>query len=359
MKKFAYSILIFITLSTSSGIYAKAVSEDLCKKTTIDLFREVSPSVVFISGVAIDPFKIIDRVQWAIGSGVIIDAEGHVLTNAHVVLGLSQVSIALGKDKVVTAKVLGVDPILDLAVVKMNRLPDNLAVARMGDSDTLHVGEDVIAIGNSMGLEKTVSQGIISGLNRNLPLSPMSWLVPYIQTDAALSPGNSGGPLINRCGEVVGINTAILKEGENIGFAAPINIAKKILPEIIKHGRVIRPWHGINGKLLDFSLVTLINYPLIPGFMIETIEPGSAADKAGLRAGTLPIKFGLKEFLLGGDIITKVNGENLTSMKIVLRIVNSLKVGDKVELEYYREGKRNTVEVILPERPLLPRDISK
>ena len=308
---------------------------------------------------AIDPFKIQDRVKWAIGSGVIIDDEGHVLTNSHVVLGLSEVAIALEKDQMVTAEVLGVDPILDLAVVKMNGLPGNLAVARMGDSDALDVGEDAIAIGNSMGLEKTVSLGIISGLNRTLPNGPMSWLVPYIQTDAALSQGNSGGPLINRCGEVIGINTAILKEAENIGFAVPINIAKRILPEIIEHGRVIRPWHGINGKMLDFSLVMLINYPLQPGFMIETIEPGSAADNAGLRAGTLPLKIGQQEFLLGGDIITKVNEESLISMEVIMRIVNSLKVGDRVKLEYLREGKKKTVEVVLPERPLLPEDIPR
>lgn len=359
MKYFACRILIFITLSASSFIHANDVSEGLCNKTTVELFREVSPTVVFISGMAIDPFKIQDRVKWGIGSGVIIDDEGHVLTNSHVVLGLSEVSIALEKGQMVTAEVLGVDPILDLAVVKMNGLPGNLAVARMGDSDALDVGEDAIAIGNSMGLEKTVSQGIISGLNRTLPTGPMSWLVPYIQTDAALSHGNSGGPLINRCGEVIGINTAILKEGENIGFAVPINIAKRILPEIIEHGRVKRPWHGINGKMLDFILVMLINYPLQPGFMIETIEPGSAADNAGLRAGTLPLTVGRQEFLLGGDIITKVNGESLISMEVIMRIVNSLKVGDKVKLEYYREGKKNTVEVVLPERPLLPEDIPR
>jgi S1-C subfamily serine protease len=308
---------------------------------------------------AIDPFKTQDRVKWGIGSGVIIDAEGHILTNSHVVLGLNQVSIALGKDEVVAAEVLGADPILDMAIVKMNGLPGNLAVARMGDSDSLHVGEDVIAIGNSMGLEKTVSQGIISGLNRTLPEGPMSWLVPYIQTDAALSPGNSGGPLINRCGEVIGINTAVIKEGENIGFAVPINVAKRILPEIIEHGRVIRPWHGINGKMLDFSLVMLINYPLQPGFLIETIEPGSAADQAGLRAGVLPLQIGAQEYILGGDIITKVNGESISSTGVLMRMANSLKVGDTVEVEYFREGEKNTIKVILPERPLLPGDRPK
>ncbi|MDH3980461.1 MAG: trypsin-like peptidase domain-containing protein [Gammaproteobacteria bacterium] len=313
MKTFAYSILVFITLSTSTGIHAKDEPTVLCEKTTIELFNNLSPAVVFISGMSIDPYEEQDRVKWAIGSGVIIDSEGHILTNSHVVLELSEVSIALGENKLVTAEVLGADPILDLAVVKIIGSPDNISVARMGNSDALQIGEDVIAIGNSMGLEKTVSKGIISGLNRNLSRGPMNWLVPYIQTDAALSPGNSGGPLVNLCGEVIGINSAILEEGENIGFAVPINIAKRVLPELIEHGRIRRPWHGINGKMLDFSLVMLINYPLQPGFLIETIEPGSAADQAGLRAGVLPLQVGAQEFILGGDIITKVNGESITS----------------------------------------------
>jgi serine protease Do len=359
MKRFAFSILIFISLSISTGIQAKDEPAELCEKTTVELFNDLSPAVVFISGLSIDPYKEQERVKWAIGSGVIIDDEGYILTNSHVVLELSEVSIALGENKFVTAEVLGADPILDLAVVKINGSLDNIAVARMGDSDSLQIGEDVIAIGNSMGLEKTVSKGIISGLNRNISLGPMNWLVPYIQTDAALSPGNSGGPLVNRCGEVVGINTAVLEKGENIGFAVPINIAKRVLPELIEHGRIRRPWHGINGKMLDYSLVMLINYPLVPGFLIETIEPGSAADQAGLHAGVLPLKIGAQEFILGGDIITKVNGESITSAGVLIRIANSIKVGDTVEVEYYREGERQIVKAILPERPLLPGDRPK
>ncbi|MDH3899953.1 MAG: trypsin-like peptidase domain-containing protein [Gammaproteobacteria bacterium] len=358
MKIFAYSILVFITISISTGIHAREEPAVLCEKTTIELFNILSPAVVFILGMSIDPYEEQDRVKWAIGSGVLIDEKGHILTNSHVVLELDEVSIALEQDKVVTAEVLGADPILDLAVIKIAGSPDNISVAKMGDSDALQIGEDVIAIGNPMGFEKTVSKGIITGLNRTLPSGPMSWLVPYIQTDAALSPGNSGGPLVNRCGEVIGINSATLEEGENIGFAVPINLAKHALPELIEHGRVRRPWHGINGKMLDFSLVMLINYPLRPGFLIETIEPDSAADQAGLHAGVLPLQIGMQEYILGGDIITKVNGESITSAGVLLRIVNSLKVGDTVEVEYFREGEINTIKVTLPERPLLPGDRS-
>jgi putative serine protease PepD len=230
-------------------------------------------------------------------------------------------------------------------------------VARLGNSDDLQVGEEVLAIGNSMGLEKTLSRGIISGLNRNMPIRPMNWLVPYIQTDAALSTGNSGGPLLNRCGEVIGINSSVLGDAENIGFAVPINIARDVIPELLEHGRVIRPWHGINGRMLDFTLVMLLNFPLMPGFLIETIEPGSAADQAGLVAGSLPLQIGQQEFLLGGDVITKINGEQLTSLAVLMRIANAFEVGDTVEVEYFRDGELATIEVTLPERPRMPGDM--
>ena len=191
MKIFLNNILIFLTLAITFSVHAQDDSKELCGKGTIELFHAVSPTVVFISGMAIDPYKIRDRVHWGIGSGFIIDAEGLVLTNSHVVYGLDAVAIGVGENKFVNAEVLGADPIFDLAVVKMDSLPGNISVATMGNSDYLRVGEEVIAIGNSMGLEKTVSQGIISGLNRTNPVRPMGWLVPYLQTDAALSPGNS------------------------------------------------------------------------------------------------------------------------------------------------------------------------
>lgn len=357
MKNSASYIAIFLALSLSVVVHARDVSSESCEKTTVDLIRDVLPTVVSVTGMSVDPFNIQERVKWVIGSGLVVDDEGLVLTNAHTVLELDEVYITLSGGAIKPAEVLGSDPILDLAVLKITGLHGDLRAARLGDSDTLQVGEDVIAIGNSMGLEKTVSRGIISGLNRTLPIRPMNWEVPYIQTDAALSTGNSGGPLVNRCGEVIGINSKVLETGENIGFAIPINIAKNVIPELVEHGRVIRPWHGINGRMLDFTLIMLLNFPLVPGFLIETIEPGSAADKAGLVPGSLPVTIGLQEFLLGGDIITEVNGEKLTGLDVLMRIANSLKVGDTVSVEYYRAGELNTIQVTLPERPLLPKDL--
>lgn len=355
LKAFSQGIFLFVLFWPLDGARAENLAP-ACDKTTVELFREVSPSVVFLSGVSIDPYRVQERVKWGIGSGVVIDAQGHVLTNAHVVQRLKEVFVALDEDTVLSAEVLGADPILDLAVVKLAYAPGSFVAASLGDSDRLQVGEEVIAIGNAMGLRKTVSEGIISGLNRSLPVSPMYWLTPYIQTDAALSPGNSGGPLLNRCGEVIGINSAVLQEGENIGFAIPINIAKRVLPDLMEKGRVIRPWHGINGQWIDFAMAMLIRYPLTAGFLIETVEPGSPAEEKGLRGGTLPLKIGQKEILLGGDIITEVNGERLNSMDTLLQIADSLKVGDQVEVQYFRDGELHSLKVVLPERPLLPGD---
>jgi S1-C subfamily serine protease len=182
-------------------------------------------------------------------------------------------------------------------------------------------------------------------------------MAPYIQTDAAINPGNSGGPLVNRCGEVIGINTLSGQDAQNINFAIPVDLVRELVPQLIKEKRVIRPWHGIYGRIVPMQLMYAIG--LVPGFMIETVEPGSPADKIGLHGGTLPIKIGMGEFLLGGDIITKVNGEGLSDIETVARIARSLEVGDKVQLEFWREGETRTVEVVLPERPILPGDVRR
>jgi S1-C subfamily serine protease len=352
-----FCVLVLLALPAIAGNPAAVTGAVSCDSTPIELYREVSPSVVSISGMSVDPFHQRERVKWAVGSGVVVDQGGLVLTNAHLVLELDEIYVATDRGRVMSAELVGADSILDLALIRLEGTGVDLKVARLGDSDTLQVGEDVLAIGNSMGLEKTLSRGIISGLNRTLPIGPMSWLVPYIQTDAALSSGNSGGPLINHCGEVIGINSSVLGDAENIGFAVPVNIAKDAIPELLEHGRILRPWHGINGRMLDISLVMLLNFPLVPGFLVETIEPGSAADEAGLVAGSLPLQIGQQEFLLGGDVITRINGEALSGLVVLMRLANSLQVGDTVEVEYFRAGELHTIDITLPERPALPGDL--
>jgi serine protease Do len=356
MKGLMTWILIVVWVS-AIGIPDAAARSD-CTEPIPELFRRVSPSVVFISAVAIDPFRLTDRVSSSIGSGFIISKEGLVLTNSHVVFGRRAIAVTLDDGITAPAELLGADPILDLAVLRIPSHPKGFPTAALGDSDAARVGEEVLAIGNPLGLEQTLTRGLVSGINRILPVSPMSLTLPLIQTDAAINPGNSGGPLLNRCGEVIGINTATLVGVQNIGFAVPINIAKRVLPQLVKEGRVIRPWLGVPGKLISRDLGKIINIPLVDGFLIETVEPGSPAQKAGLRGGELPIKIAGMEFLLGGDIITSANGQPLTDPENFAAFVRSLKVGDKVRLVIFREGKTRKVEFVLPERPILPGDLT-
>ena len=322
-----------------------------------DVFKEVSPSVVLITATSIDPFKIINRVKTGIGSGFIISKDGLILTNSHVVVGSQHLVVTLDNGAKVVGKLIGADPILDLAVLKIPKPPEGLPVISMGDSNAIQVGEQVLVIGNPLGLEQTLTLGIISGVNRILPGSLLGLTLPLIQTDAAISPGNSGGPLVNRYGEVIGITTSFIYNAQNIGFALPINIAKEVIPQLVEQGRVIRPWVGIHGKLVKKEALSIINIPLVDGFLVETVEPGSPAERGGVRGGELPITIVGAEFLLGGDIITAMNGESLADPEKFIKLVRSLKVGDKVNLLLYRQMKTLNVELTLPERPILPRDL--
>jgi putative serine protease PepD len=343
------SVVICYSLLTASTAAAST-----CDKSFSEVFREVSPSVVQIFAVSIDPFSLSHRVQHSVGTGFVIDDNGHVVTNAHLVHGTSEVMISIDEDDVLPAEIVGVDPISDLAVIKPAQSGDQLQKAPLGKPDDLDIGVEVLAVGYPFGIGKTATRGIISGMDRVVPFSTSSWMIPLIQTDAAISPGNSGGPLVNRCGEVVAVNTIGSTAGQNINFSIPIDVIQEILPQLIEQGRVIRAWHGINGVIVPPPLVFTLG--IAPGYIVETIEPGSPAEKIGLRGGSFPIVIGNNEFLLGGDVISEVNGEALTDMETVMRIAGELKVGDTIKLKYYRDGMSYTAEVVLPERPTLPGD---
>lgn len=348
--------LLFCIVGIGLGIPELKANPN-CTDSIAGLFKRVSPSVVFISAVSIDPFKVINRVKTVIGSGFLISKDGLVLTNSHVVFGRNIIIVTLDDGNKTMAKVLGADPIFDLAVLKIPTPPEGHPAANLGDSDTVQIGEEVLAIGNPMGLEQTLTRGIVSGVNRILPESTMSMTLPLIQTDAAINPGNSGGPLVNRCGEVIGINSSILMDAQNVGFAVPINIAKRVIPQLMAKGRVIRPWVGVHGRLVKKEDLAILNIPLVDGFLVETVEPGSPAERVGVQGGHLPITIVGTEFLLGGDVVTEINGQAMDDPEKLLKLIRSLKIGDRLNLTLYREGKTRTVEFDVPERPILAGDL--
>jgi serine protease Do len=329
-----------------------------CEQPIADLFEKVSPAVVTITGQSINPYRREGRVSHTVGSGFIVDAGGLVLTNAHVAFGRQSLRVTLDDGTVVPGRVLGADPIFDIAVVQIPKLDKGtLPTVPIGDSDKIRVGEDVIAIGNPMGLDQTVTRGIVSGMNRILPGTSMLFTEPMIQTDTPINPGNSGGPLFNRCGEVIGITTSMVEEAQNIGFAIPINLVKAVLPSLIKSGRVIRPWLGFDGTLISAELKKLLNLPLADGLLVEAVEPGSPAESAGMRGGHLEVTVGMTSILLGGDIVTSINGTRMDDPQKLAPTLRALTVGEKVKLTVYREGEVREVEFVLPERPLMPSDL--
>jgi serine protease Do len=329
-----------------------------CAEAIPEIYDRVSPAVVSIASMAVNPYQIADRVNRAVGSGVIIDATGLVLTNAHVVFGRQAITVTLDDGTTVPGAVIGADPVFDVAVLRIPRpSTGTLPVAVPGSSARLRVGEEVLAIGNPLGLDQTLTRGIVSALNRILPETPFSFLEPLIQTDAPINPGNSGGPLLNRCGEVIGITTAILPDAQNIGFAIPIDLVTAVLPSLLDTGHIVRPWLGIQGHLVAPSLKELLRIPLTDGLLVEVVEPGSPAEHAGVRGGRLDVDIGGHALLLGGDIITQVNGGPVDTPERLTKAMRRLQVGDTVRLTLFRADQTHEVEFVLPERPVLPQDL--
>jgi S1-C subfamily serine protease len=350
-------LLVVSLLVANMGGCALAAPKE-CKEDIPALYQRVSPAVVMISGQSINPYKLQDRVSRVIGSGFIFDRKGLILTNSHVAFGRQALYVSMDDGRVVPAKLIGADPIFDIAVIEIpNPEHATLPTAILGDSDKIRIGEEVIAIGNPLGLDQTVTRGIVSGLNRILPDTPLSLTEPLIQTDAPINPGNSGGPLLNRCGEVIGINSAIIPNAQNIGFAIPSNLLKSVTTALLKDGRVIRPWIGFHGSMIGPDVRKVLNLPLTDGLLVEVVEPGSPAEAAGIRGGRIEFTLGTISLLLGGDIVTRINDAATSNPEKLAPIMRSLKVGSSVKLTLFREGEMREVEYVLPERPLLPGDL--
>ena len=327
---------------------------ETCTESLAQLFERVSPAVVSIQAMKINKIKPQRRFETIVGSGVIIERDGQILTNAHVVDGAASVLITLDNGTKVPARTIGVDPVLDVALLRVES-QGPMPVARLGDSSSVKVGDEVVAIGNPIGLDQTMTRGIVSGLNRVLPgVSDEA----MIQTDAPINPGNSGGPLVDRCGTVIGINTLISEDAQSIGFAVPINAARAVLRELRDSGRVARAWLGMQGRAVDAALGAIVRMPITPGYLIEVVFDASPADQAGVRGGTLAVVVQGEEYLLGGDIITAIQGTPIRTHQDYIGKVRTLKPGQRVKISLSRDGQPRDIVLTVGERPRLPSDLS-
>jgi S1-C subfamily serine protease len=341
------------------------LAEEIRSKTRVcsvpipSIFDRASPAVVFIYATSINPYRTANRVEHVVGSGFIFDSSGLILTNSHVAFPRQSITVGLEDGTALQAQLVGADPIFDIAVLRI-QVPEKTTLPSLplGDSDLVHVGAEAIAIGNPLGLDQTLTRGTISAVNRILPATFFSFQEPLIQIDTPINPGNSGGPLLNQCGEVVGITTAMIQNAPNIGFAIPSNLIKAVLPSLISKGHIARPWLGFHGQAIDSDLQKLLRIPLATGFLVEVIEPGSPAEKSGLKGGELEMTISGHELLLGGDIITRMNGIDLNSADNIIAALEKVEVGSTLSLSVFRLGKELEISYAVPERPLLPGDIA-
>lgn len=320
------------------------------EQNNIAVYKKALPAVVNITSTAVAYDFFYGAVpQQGMGSGFVIDTEGHILTNFHVIEGARQLEVTTSDKKKYKAQIVGTDPVHDLAVIQI----PNKAVpqAEIGDSKSLMVGQKVYAIGNPFGLSGTMTRGIISSI-RSLK-GQRGFIDEAIQTDAAINPGNSGGPLLNSKGQVIGINTMILTGGveqsSGIGFAIPINTAKAVLDDLVHLGRVRRPEIGVRTIPIGPELANQLGLPADSGLLIVDVVPGSAADRAGLRAGTERAYLGNYPIMIGGDLLVAIEGQPIEDQQDLSHVMQNHRSGDTVTVTIYRGKKRMDIKVVLGE----------
>jgi S1-C subfamily serine protease len=316
------------------------------EQNSIEVYKAVSPGVAFINTTSY-------RQDWfggtqegkGNGSGSVIDSNGHILTNFHVVDGAQKLTVSFGGEKTYPATYVGGDADTDLAVIKIDPPATGLTVVPLGNSDALMVGQKVLAIGNPFGLDRTLTTGVISGLQRPIRARNNRPIDAAIQTDASINPGNSGGPLLDKFGRMIGINSQILSPAGGsvgVGFAVPVNTAKRVIPQLIQFGEVRRPKLGASLPSVKDLAERGYRMPVQNGLLVLSVIPGGSAERAGLRPVT-------DETI--GDIIISADGQNLTNMDDLFRLLDKKQIGDTVQLQVYRNGQTTTVPVRLMPTP--------
>ncbi len=326
-----------------------------------DIYAAYASGVVQVEAtgpLASDPFDPFPRRTRSLGSGFVIEKSGHIVTNFHVVEGAEIVTVSFSNDESVRAKVVGIDPTTDLAVLKVNTPPRGLTPLLLGKSSSVRVGDEVVAIGNPFGYERSMTAGIVSAIGRVLEAPNNLAIDNAIQTDAPINPGNSGGPLLNALGRVIGVNTQIATGSSSdrsvgVGFAIPVDTVRSVTAQIIRVGKVEHAFFGVEATPLTDDIARLFRLPeqARRGLVIDSVVPDSAADKAGLRAGTRTVIVGGESWRLGGDIIVAVEGAPVMSPERLRSILARKRPGDEIEVEVYRADRRLTVTVKLGRAP--------
>jgi len=351
-KKLFIGILVLL-LGLFSVEHAFSIMED--EKNNIAVYEKVADGVVNLTSTAMqmDFFFNAFPTQGS-GSGSIIDMKGHILTNHHVVANAQKLEVTLADGSKWPAKLIGSDPDNDLAVIKIEAPREKLKVVPMGDSKSLRIGQKVLAIGNPFGLQRTLTTGIVSSLGRTIRSEVGTLIEDVIQTDAAINPGNSGGPLLNSEGEIVGINSAIISPtggSVGIGFAIPVNTAKRVVPELISKGYVTYPYIGATIQSLIPEMAKFLKLKIERGAMISEVVKGGPADKAGLKGGNQRVQVGNMIVLVGGDIVVKADQREVKTNDELIHYIREKKPGDTVLLKVFRKDSFIDMKVTLTERP--------
>lgn len=325
---------------------ARALDTELSEeeRVNITVYSEFSRSVLNITSTRLRlNFWMQVVPEQGSGSGFMVDNEGHIVTNNHVIEDSDQVEVTLVDDTTVQATVVGRDALTDIAVLKIPCQQEYCQPLKLSES-SVQVGQRVLAIGNPFGLERTLTTGIVSAMGRSLQTGENEVLNDLIQTDAAINPGNSGGPLLNTSGEVIGINTAILSranQSAGVGFAIPSSTLKRVVPDLIQHGYVIRAWIGIlSGRPVGPRLAKVLDLPVEEGFLVEQVARGSSADLAGIRGGDQRVFAGNVPLLIGGDLLVEIDGKPVRRGRDILRLTENKRPGETMEFVVYRKGER-------------------
>jgi S1-C subfamily serine protease len=298
---------------------------------------------------------VLIKTETGLGSGFIYDLQGHIITNYHVIEGATTIQVTFLDGNITEANKIGEDPYSDLAVIKVNPEVTTLYPVTLGNSSALTVGEPVAAIGNPFGLSDTITAGIVSALGRELEAPGGYLIVDIIQVDAAINPGNSGGPLVNLEGQVVGVNTAIISGSgtfAGVGFAIPSDTVKREILDLIAKGTYVHPWLGISGIDVSLAIAQYMGLEKPQGFLIIDVIPGSPADQAGLQGGTELVIIEGKKFLIGGDVIVKIDDQQVRKLNdLAVYTERNKRPGDQVTLTIIRNGQQLEKNLILGERP--------